>query len=1165
MVKEFLGEGSQAGQNLLRLVSRGNAIIAELLRLSAHIPSVFKFEDRNEARKYQDILLDFKYLSNPDFYESKIEENADLVDLETEFRDNHIDILIRFYHLFESIYKYIMDLEHYIVDVEKGFYIHLTIEAILINGDGKQLLSEAVYLYGVMLILMDNLIEGPVRERMLISYLRNKGPVDLPLIDEVCKLCKSTGYIPGSPKKPPNYPEEYFRRVELPENVISMIVGRLRSDDLYNGTESFPQPEHRSVALSTQACMIYVILYFIPDILNNKNSIMREIVDKFFPDNWVISFFLGFTIDLSVAWEPYKAAKTAMGNTIIQSNIQYQTQRFWKEVSELNKLVDDLLVDGLLVEEYIVDNVHKIITTLRRCNVTIRWVMLHSNASQKKFKDLVLMGGSQEDVLYLLLNTAQLEFVFKNIFQQLLATKEEKWEENKKLASDSMVELSEYFSGEKALTRVKKNENLQKWFGEISQKISQLDSTDSTSTGRKIQQLSLALEEVEQFQQIDSSIQVKQFLIETRQFLTKMIKIVNIKEEVLVNLSVCADMSYAWEIVNNYVDQMQKGIKSDPKCVLKLRATFLKLVSILDLPLVRIAQCSSPDLISVSEYYSGELVGYVRKVLEIVPKQMFLILKQIINMQTNNIQEMPTKVEKERLRDFAQLDQRYDLARATHSVSVFTEGILAMETTLVGIIEVDPKQLLEDGIRKELVLQIALAMDKTLIFSGKPYQAPSNKQQQQQEIELLQRLKELSNILDGFRRSFQYIQDYVNIQGLKIWQEEFSRIVNFYVEQECNSFLKKKVYDWQSQYQSVAIPIPKFPSQSDQNSQQSVNMIGRLARELLNQTNCKTTLYLNQIGWFDPSSGKELVGINTWSILHQSVGIFGLTGLDKLFSFMMVKDLQVFVGQTRSLVEKSLKGFLNEFEDYLRPTTNIPDTMIRYQQALDKTKLLYPIFIDVLTKIGQIQLIRRQISNQLNFHCKIDSNMLFSSLDIMNKSLLNDIESHFQRPDSNPYPSDDNTLLFDLAQYLDTAGINDPFTKIYITTSPLEQFPCLLFLFVLSQVSKFQFNSKLNVMSSKKQKNSYDWTPFIIGCITILQQFHSLHTQKFLAFVGQYIKSHINIALSNPKENNKDDADYPEDVIGLLKFLEDFCKYSHTSRKIVEGYVPPYIFDYYNN
>lgn len=44
----------------------------------------------------------------------------------------------------------------------------------LLNNDGKQLLAEAIYLYGVMLTLLDELIEGPVRERMLISYLRYK-------------------------------------------------------------------------------------------------------------------------------------------------------------------------------------------------------------------------------------------------------------------------------------------------------------------------------------------------------------------------------------------------------------------------------------------------------------------------------------------------------------------------------------------------------------------------------------------------------------------------------------------------------------------------------------------------------------------------------------------------------------------------------------------------------------------------------------------------------------------------------------------------------------------------------------------------------------------------------------------------------------------------------
>ena len=42
-----------------------------------------------------------------------------------------------------------------------------------------------------------------------------------------------------------------------------------------------------------------------------------------------------------------------------------------------------------------------------------------------------------------------------------------------------------------------------------------------------------------------------------------------------------------------------------------------------------------------------------------------------------------------------------------------------MKTTLVGVIKVDPKQLLEDGIRKELVVKVAAAMHSSLIFNTK--------------------------------------------------------------------------------------------------------------------------------------------------------------------------------------------------------------------------------------------------------------------------------------------------------------------------------------------------------------------------------------------------------------------------------------------------------------
>lgn len=101
-----------------------------------------------------------------------------------------------------------------------------------------------------------------------------------------------------------------------------------------------------------------------------------------------------------------------------------------------------------------------------------------------------------------------------------------------------------------------------------------------------------------------------------------------------------------------------------------------------------------------------------------------------------------------------------------------------------------------------MVLQIANALDKSLQFKVGT---------KNDIIEFEQRLTKLSTLLDGIRRSFQYISDYVNLYGLKIWQEEFSRIINYNIEQECNSFLKKKIFDEDSAYQSKAIPIPKFP------------------------------------------------------------------------------------------------------------------------------------------------------------------------------------------------------------------------------------------------------------------------------------------------------------------------------------------------------------------
>ena len=74
--------------------------------------------------------------------------------------------------------------------------------------------SEGLYLYGVMLLITDQKIEGLVRERMLVAFHRYSAQqtnVDTN-IDDVCKLLRSTGYQQTPViKRPPKYPEDFFR------------------------------------------------------------------------------------------------------------------------------------------------------------------------------------------------------------------------------------------------------------------------------------------------------------------------------------------------------------------------------------------------------------------------------------------------------------------------------------------------------------------------------------------------------------------------------------------------------------------------------------------------------------------------------------------------------------------------------------------------------------------------------------------------------------------------------------------------------------------------------------------------------------------------------------------------------------------------------------------
>lgn len=63
-----------------------------------------------------------------------------LRELSDEICEQYGDLLCRFYNAYESIFKYVSDLNTFIDEVEEGIYIQQTLDTILLSEDGLQLM-----------------------------------------------------------------------------------------------------------------------------------------------------------------------------------------------------------------------------------------------------------------------------------------------------------------------------------------------------------------------------------------------------------------------------------------------------------------------------------------------------------------------------------------------------------------------------------------------------------------------------------------------------------------------------------------------------------------------------------------------------------------------------------------------------------------------------------------------------------------------------------------------------------------------------------------------------------------------------------------------------------------------------------------------------------------
>jgi WASH complex subunit strumpellin len=123
------------------------------------------------------------------------------------------------------------------------------------------------------------------------------------------------------------------------------------------------------------------------------------------------------------------------------------------------------------------------------------------------------------------------------------------------------------------------------------------------------------------YEPVETNVQIMHFIKQTREYLLHMVRSVNVKKSYLVSISHISDFSYAFHVIDQYLGGglMQGRIKEKPRTVLLIKTVFMKLASIMNYPLIRIMEANSEDIENVAQYYSSELVKFVKEVLQVIP------------------------------------------------------------------------------------------------------------------------------------------------------------------------------------------------------------------------------------------------------------------------------------------------------------------------------------------------------------------------------------------------------------------------------------------------------------------------------------------------------------------------------------------------------------------
>eukprot|EP00884_Botryococcus_braunii_P002738 jgi/Botrbrau1/12465/Bobra.0169s0012.2 len=961
------------------------------------------------------------------------------------------------------------------------------------------------------------------------------------------------------------------------------VISSVRSDDVYNQVPHYPSPDHRTTALAHQAAGLYIALYYVPHVLQKDTAVMRALVDRHFCDCWMVSWAPGFRADLALEWDSWRAARAAILTVATTGRARDTASIYAAATPELRAQLASYLVDGQLKEEYMLQRAGEVFGLLRQAAVMLRWLLLHTAGRQKRLQAAVAAAAPPPDQLMgLLLDTALLEYEVRRVYTALLDSKEERWAEQKTALADSIADMAAFYQALRALPRTTVPPDMPEWFARLLQQVEGMGDGDPGSMSVRVQTLLLALDDCERFHPVEAALQTRAYLGTIRGHLARLLRVADVRPEQLAALASISDFAYGWGLMDAYIPRLQTMVRGDAGVLVKLRALFVKLRSLLEVPLLRLGQARDPALLPVSSFYSSLLQAYARHMLQVVPAIMWEILDEVVVERTKRMAPLGARVPVHQLKEAAQLVPRARLAALAARAASYASGVHSMEGTTLGVIEIGAKQLLEEGIRAGLLKRMGAIYSSALSLPWGPSPLlpppisvstksvlsdalllPSFASGIPGREELKVRLADLSFKLKGFGSAFEDMQDFIEIQGLRIWMEERQRLLNASLEKEEAVFTLRM---------EAGLPVQDPPSSVTSSTDVST-FLGRLVSELLRLTDPQKSQFRpGDQSWVD-GRGDETLDPKTLSFLRDSLGQSGLAAVDHLLALRMQHGLAGIIRFCRSNLDAGTQAAVRELTEGAGSSAPNQDgaPLIYTDVQRRAAKGLAPM-LPALGGVGQVCLLRQHLQSELWDCCRFEgSALLADTLSTAGRALLEDARS-WQREGQGRGGETPEACMgelppsLDVVRLLESHALSDPARKVYLDVQPLPDLPEILLLLLLSIVGQYNYSSELGLLErgAKASKQSVDTVALCCGITVLLQQFHASYTEVFLDALGRCIRAYAQMAGSAMAKGVQAagiDVILPSEVGRLAAFLQELLRWGSFPADQVRRRVPSLVLD----